>query len=253
MKMKKAQIVLFVMVLLVISLIVVSSLTQRALTGRRTNNVNTDASRAFNAAESGIDELFNKSLSDLTIIANSNGTDLQPIKSVDGAQFSERQYTAEWADSGEFNTPDALAKDAILQIDFNAVPSGVNVDFSNNSSCLLLSAISPSSLAYPSGVVQRQLYCGSGGLLQDAVIRNNACGIPFTSTGAGTYILLAKVLAASTNITVHATNFDTISKTRNVRGKSWAMTNSGVKKEIEAVTKTTKDIYPVFDYALYIR
>jgi Tfp pilus assembly protein PilX len=251
MQMKKAQIVLFVLVLLLISLIIVSSIMQRSLTGSKTNTVNTDATRAFNAAESGIDELLNKSLADLTMIADSNGTSLQTIQSVDSAQFSERQYTAEWSESGEFNTPNALAKDALLQINFHTYPANTRVNFTS-SSCLLLTAISLN------GTVNRRLYCGSGaGGIQNASSCNNTsggnCTVPFVNTGAGTYILLIKVLVANTTVRVRANNFDNISDTRNIRGKSWAMTKSGVRKEIEAVTKTTKDIYPVFDYALYIR
>lgn len=242
--MKKGQIVLFVVVLLTITLIIVTSVMTRSLTSIKNTNVNTDSTRAFNAAESGLEELLNRT--DLAAIAG-NGTNYD-ITSVDPSTFTERKYTAERVESGYFQTSDALAKDTALQIEFNQLPSGVSVDFSG-SSCLLLAAISPG------GIVNRELFCGSGsgGVLQNATSCNSDCSITFTPAGAGTYILLAKVLVADSTVRVDATNFDTVSNTRNIRGKSWATTKSGVKKELEAVTKTTKDIYPVFDYALYLR
>lgn len=256
--MKKGQIVLFVIVLLTISLIIVTSVMTRSLTSIKNTTVNTDSARAFNAAESGIEELLNRT--DLATIAG-NGQTYDTL-SVDPATFSERNYKAEFTDAGFFETREEVAKDTVLQIEFNSDPGNMTRSYFKSDACLLISLITAS------GEVRRMLVCPYGETriagVQYLPSDNNCGSDPICDSYYNAVtaidnppfnpkIILIKPLLASTKIKIMSDTYPASFKTKNITGSAWAKTNSGVKKELEAVTKTTKDIYPVFDYALYLR
>lgn len=246
---KKGQIVLFVIILLVISVIIVSSAVSRSLTGSKTTTINTDSSRAFNAAESGIEELLNKSPSELAHLAHDGPTPYD-IQSVDPSSFSEQEYQVEEL---AYETPDVVAQDSLLQFDFSGDPADLQVLFDNIQACVLVSAISST------GSVSRSLTCGQD---PDNKFNNEDTATPcgsyyctdFISYTSSLETVLIKILSASTKIKL-TTSDDVYSMflTTFIKGTSSATTKSGVKKKIEVTTKTTKDIFPVFDYALYIK
>lgn len=255
--MKKGQIVLFVIVLLTITLIIISSAVTRTLTGIKNNSINTDSTRAFNAAEAGIDELLKRS--DLASLAGGSAVN---INSVDKSTFSEAKYQVENADPGYFGL---ISKDTVLQVEFASDPTTLRVNYSSDA-CLELSFYSTTN------TVTRRIICGKEpALIQRAELGNDippdcdfssfpstfnatntSCkNIPFTITSADT--LLIKVLGADSEIKLSADNYDTSFNTKPIKATAWATTKSGVKKEVQVITKTTNDIFPVFDNALYIR
>lgn len=254
---KKGQVILFVIIILTISLIIISSVVSRSLTGQRNTSINTDSSRAFNAAESGIDELLSRS--DLATIAT--GGQSQEISSIDKSLFSDSKYKAEEVNPGFFGL---IPKNTLLQVEFSATPTNLTIYF-DSTACVLLSFYDTTS------VVSRRVICsngispnpinGSDGIavspsctspLFPASCATTVIGFPVTA-GQSARTLLIKVLIADSNLQLAATDMSTTFLTKNILGSSWAETKTGVRKEIQVNTKTTKDIYPVFDYALYIR
>lgn len=256
--MKKGQIVLFVIVLLTIALIIISAAVSRTLVNVKNNNINTDSTRAFNAAESGIDELLKRG--DLAAIAG-NGTQYN-INSVDKSTFNEAKYQVENVDSGYFGL---ISKDTSLQIEFASDPDDMRINYSSDA-CLELSLYSNVNNV---NTVARRIICGSnvGTSVQNAETGNDdtcdwssfpasyansatSCKyIPFTSAN----LLLIKVLKDDSEIKLVADNYQDSFATKPIKATSWATTKSGVRKEVQISTKTTNDIFPVFDNALYIR
>lgn len=247
---KKGQVILFVIIILTISLIIISSVVSRSLTGQRNTSINTDSSRAFNAAESGIDELLSRS--DLATIAT--GGQSQEISSVDKSLFSDSKYKAEEVSPGFFGL---IPKNTLVQVEFSATPTNLTIYF-DPTACVLLSFYDTNA------VVTRRIICGSGaassingsealgtGCSLSAFGSTNCSDIPFTTGQAR--MLLVKILVSNSNLQLAASDYASTFLTKNIVGTSWAETKSGVRKEIQVNTKTTKDIYPVFDYALYIR
>lgn len=253
--MKKGQIVLFVIVLLTISLIIISSAVSRTLVGIKNNNINTDSTRAFNAAEAGIDELLKRS--DLASLAAGA---VQNTSSVDRSSFTEASYKIENSDPGYFGL---ISEDTVLQIEFNSNPTNLKL-YIDSSACVLLSFYDTNS------VVARRAICGTAVPVAKQI--NNygstdatACVISafgttvctiinnFPATGQPAKMLLIKVLSDDSHIQLSATNYDTSFNTKPIKATAWATTKSGVKKEVQVITKTTNDIFPVFDNALYIR
>ncbi len=247
-KLKKGQIVLFVIIILLISIIIVTSVVSRTLTGIKTSTINTDSTRAFNAAESGMEELLSRSSSDLANLAHQGPTPID-IKSVNPSTFSEIKYQAE---ALAYETPDIMAKDSLLQFDFSGTPTGnLTVNF-NDPACVLISAISTT------GNVVRTLTCSNDkpnfegeAWSSETCSPYNGCTANIATIGTLRTVII-KILNSSTKIRIVASDYSTFD-TIFIKGTSWATTKSGVKKEIEVVTKTTKDIFPVFDYALYIK
>lgn len=264
---KKGQVVLFVIIVLTISLIIVVSVVNRSLVGQRETNVNTDSTRAFNAADSGIDELLNR---DLAAIAG-NGTDYSN-NNVDPTFFSQSssKYRVDLDSNNYLETKEEILKDTVLQIDYNFPPTynQNEIVIFNKNACLLLSAYNAA------GDVRRLFVCGKDqpDIQDDMGTTDSVCNdSPYCQTTDSVFnaatgfdsafdttlftirTLLIKVLVADTKIRMTADNYAQAFKTKNIVGKSWATTKSGVKKEIWVETKTTKDIYPVLDYALYVR
>ncbi len=254
--MKKGQVVLFVIIIITITLIIVTSVLNRTLTGIKTTNVNTDSKRSFNAAETGLEELLNRS--DLGTFAGSGST--ADIQSVDPSLFSERKYSAAYTDNGYFETSTPVAKDDELMIEFNSAPSNdLRVNF-QQPACVLVAALGTN------GAIARYFVCGvDNAAFSNETINATNCDSPATYNGctpsnslvfpAGStpYAILIKILNNSSKIRITATNYATSFKTKNITGTVWAITKSGVKTQLEVKTKTTKDSYPVFDYALYLR
>lgn len=250
-KYKKGQAVLFIIIILAVSLIIVSSIASRSLTGVKSTNFNTDASRAFNAAESGIDELLSNY--DLGAIIGSGPRDTQ---SVDKTLISEAKYQADELNPGYYGK---IAKDVLMQVEFTSIPpQDLKIYFDNNS-CVLLSFYNTNN------DVSRRVLCGTGatGMVVDSDNASEVCpasafGTTFCrsidSFPSGTpKMLLVKVLVNDSRIQLSASNYDVSFRTKIIDGSSWAQTKTNVRKEIQVKTKTTRDIYPVFDYALYLR
>lgn len=253
--MKKGQIVLFVIVLLAITLIIISSAVTRTLTGIKNNNINTDSTRAFNAAEAGIDELLKRS--DLSSLAGGSAVN---INSVDKSTFSEAKYKVENSDPGYFGL---ISKDTSLQVEFNLTPTNLRL-YIDSSACVLLSFYDTNS------VIARRAICGSTVLAENKINDAESTGVAvcaasafgttvctaidnFPPTGQPAKMLLIKVLSDDSHIQLSADNYDTSFNTKPIKATAWATTKSGVKKEVQVITKTTNDIFPVFDNALYIR
>jgi len=253
---KKGQVVLFIVILITISLIIATSIVTRSLTGQRNITLNTDSARAFSAAESGIDELLNRG--DLAQIAGPQPTP-HDISAVDRSLFSLANYDVTESNPGYFGL---ISKDSLVQVDFSEDltknPTNLKIYFGTDA-CVLLSFINQSY------VVSRRILCGNAvpsTTITDSegLAATNNClifggltcsseSIPFVSART----LLVKVLVADSKLGFSANNLSLSFLTKNIIATSRAETKSGVKKEIQVSTKTTKDIYPVFDYALYIR
>lgn len=255
--MKKGQVVLFVVIILTVMLIIVTSVVNRTLISVKNTTINTDSSRAFNAAEAGIEELLNRS--DLSTFAGSG--EVADITSLDPSNFSERKYSAVYSNLGYFETKDEAVKDTAFMIEFNAStpPQNLRVNFVNPA-CVLISAIGTN------GSASRYFVCGENRAnFSGETVSASGCAAGYDGcTAAGLidfgsatpYALIVKVLNASSRIRVtvdNEANYNASFKTKNITGTAWAVTRGGVKKQIEVQTKTTKDVYPVFDYALYLR
>ena len=253
---KKGQVILFVIVIITVALIITSSIVTRSLTGVRTTSVNTDSDRALNTAEAGIEELLNKSPSELIALIGSN----KDISVQDKNLFNEAKFKVENATGTYLQTPSSVPEDTILQVEFSGNPGNLQVHFQGDA-CVVVSAYNTV------GNVSRTFTCpaasgtvsGSGySSATQAVacptfdsITYAHCTPTFSISGTPAMILI-KILGASSPIRVSAGDFAAF-KTKYIKGTSWAVTKTNVRKEVEVTTKTTKDPFPVFDYALYIK
>lgn len=262
--MKKSQIILFVLVIIAIGLIVASSMASRVLIGTRTTQVNTDSSRAFSAAESGIEEILNKS--DLASLISGNGS-YTASSIVDKSIIQDAGYRIDAVNSGFYETSSPLEANSIVQIEFtgSVAPANVRVFTENQNSCLYLSAIKNS------GEITRYFYCANSvsrtnSIPENYTLASSDCSVIGASTtynmcvpnGAinltvDTKYLLVQLLGQSGKVLVSAANFAEASKTKNIKVKSYAVTKTGVKREIEVLTKTTRDILPILNYAVFIK
>jgi hypothetical protein len=252
---KKGQVVLFVIVVLTVAIIIASSIIERSLTGQRNIGINTDSSRAFNAAEAGIDELLKR-----TDLAQAGVYNTQ---SVDRSFFTQANYTITSTNPGYFGV---ISKDSLVQIEFGANPQNLRI-YLDPTACAVISLYSspPASSVYS---VKRNFLCGDLVLGSDRINGSeyfaNCAGIP-SSFGSGSCLFLnftagqnakmltARILKSDSRVEFQADNFASSFLTKSIVGDSTALTISGVKKEIQIETKTTKDIYSVFDHVLYIR
>jgi hypothetical protein len=259
--MKKGQVVLFVIVVLTVVIIIISSLVERSLTGQKNTSINTDSSRAFNAAEAGIDELLSRS--DLAAIAIQNNSETYQTKAIDRTFFSDAHYSATSTNPGYFGT---ISQNSLLQINFDpSFASSLNV-FMDSTACSVMSLYSYANASPSTFYVNRYFVCGAtSGFPINGYLPTETCSSQsaFLTTdctkilvpaGQIAKMLTISVLVDSSKVDVQPENGDYSSfLTKAVTGDAFAKTNSGVQKEIQVNTKTTKDIYPVFDHVLYIR
>lgn len=242
---KKGQVLLLVTIIMLIGVVIVSSIASRSLTGTKTAIVNTDSNRALNAAETGIEEALNQDLSALI------GEPAQVIHGVDKSIVPTAGYTVTELAT---ETPIAIPEDGLIQFEFDpASTDTIRVRY-ENPACLEI------SLYDEDNNVTRQLVCGNGVSDIANEDQDDTCStggydhcvrLDLSATASGTTtLLLIKVLNASTRIAlVGAGDLST----QFVQADSYAVTNTNVRREVQVTTKTTKDVFPVFDYALYIK
>jgi hypothetical protein len=257
---KKAQVVLFVIVILTIVVIIVSSIVDRSLTGQRNTGINTDSSRAFNAAEAGIDELLSRT--DLSSLQTGQP---YPIRSVDPNFFVQdaTNYTITSIHPGYFGV---IPQNSLLQVEFNSTPTALKIYF-EPTSCVEVSMYSYDSASPTVYYVKRSFICEEnvvGDKINNSELMTDPCPLSSFNTarcylltfesGQIAKMLTVRVLKADSQIELTTTdaNYGSFA-TKALTADSSALTKSGVKKEIQVETKTTKDIYSVFDHVLYIR